>query len=260
MEEQKATRNYYAIIPANVRYDAELPATARLLYGEITALCNEKGYCWASNSYFANLYDVTKRTASSWISQLENKGYIKVKVVKDKETKEITGRYISIINKNNSVEVGNSDENITDPIENNFHTPRNNLHDPIENNFYTPMENNFYNNNTSINNTINNTVNKGEKRKRFNPPTLEEVKQYCQERKNKVDPERWFNYYMANGWHVGRNKMKDWKAAVRTWERNSFSNNGDNVTRGKNGIAITEENTTQESAAFWEQVSNASDQ
>lgn len=51
-------------------------------------------------------------------------------------------------------------------------------------------------------------------------PTLEDVRAYCTERGNKVDPERWFNYYEANGWRVGKNPMKDWKAAVRTWERN----------------------------------------
>ena len=50
-------------------------------------------------------------------------------------------------------------------------------------------------------------------------PTLEEVKEYCSERGNKVDPERWFDYYTSNGWKVGKNPMKDWKAAVRTWER-----------------------------------------
>ena len=50
-------------------------------------------------------------------------------------------------------------------------------------------------------------------------PTLEEVKAYCQERGNRVDPERFIDYYTANGWKVGKNPMKDWKAAVRTWER-----------------------------------------
>lgn len=54
--------------------------------------------------------------------------------------------------------------------------------------------------------------------KAFAPPTLEEVRAYCSERKNGVDADRWFNYYSANGWKVGKNPMKDWKAAVRTWE------------------------------------------
>jgi len=54
-------------------------------------------------------------------------------------------------------------------------------------------------------------------------PTLEEVIAYCQERNNGVDPQRWFDYYSANGWKVGKNSMKDWKACVRTWERNTQS-------------------------------------
>ena len=58
--------------------------------------------------------------------------------------------------------------------------------------------------------------------KRFTAPTLEEVKAYCVERKNNVDAERFINYYTANGWKVGKNPMKDWKAAVRSWERNDF--------------------------------------
>ena len=62
------------------------------------------------------------------------------------------------------------------------------------------------------------------KRKRFVPPTLEEVKAYCKERKNNVDPQHWHDYYSSNGWKVGKNPMKDWKSAVRTWERNGFSN------------------------------------
>ena len=59
---------------------------------------------------------------------------------------------------------------------------------------------------------------------RFIKPTIEEVIAYCQERNNDVDPQKWFDYYVANGWKVGRNVMKDWKAAVRTWEKNGYSN------------------------------------
>ena len=70
--------SYYAIIPAEVRYDKDLPPNAKLLYGEITALCNKEGYCFASNEYFANLYGVSKRSITGWIAALEKKGYIAV--------------------------------------------------------------------------------------------------------------------------------------------------------------------------------------
>ncbi len=63
-----------------------------------------------------------------------------------------------------------------------------------------------------------------EKAKRFCPPALDEIKGYCLERSNTVDPERFIDHYTSNGWQVGKNKMKDWKAAVRTWEKSS--NNG----------------------------------
>lgn len=56
---------------------------------------------------------------------------------------------------------------------------------------------------------------------RFILPTLEEVRSYCAERKNNVDAQRFVDYYTSNGWLVGKNKMKDWRAAVRTWERNN---------------------------------------
>lgn len=55
--------------------------------------------------------------------------------------------------------------------------------------------------------------------KRFAPPTLDEVQAYCEERGNNVDPDRFIDYYTSNGWRVGKNPMKDWKAAVRSWER-----------------------------------------
>lgn len=54
---------------------------------------------------------------------------------------------------------------------------------------------------------------------RFTPPTLDEVRAYCRERQNGVDPEKWYDHYTSNGWKVGKNSMKDWRAAVRTWER-----------------------------------------
>lgn len=62
------------------------------------------------------------------------------------------------------------------------------------------------------------------KRKRFVKPTIDEIQQYCSERNNNVDPQRFYDYYESNGWKVGKNSMKDWKASVRTWERSNYNN------------------------------------
>ena len=83
--------NYYAIIPANVRYDHKLNPKAILLYGEITALCGAQGFCWAKNEYFAMLYKVSNETVSRWISQLKDRGYINVVINKlEGNTRKIT--------------------------------------------------------------------------------------------------------------------------------------------------------------------------
>lgn len=76
MENQNPKPAYYAIIPANVRY-TDIPDGSKLLYGEITALCNKKGMCWASNEYFAELYNVSVKTISRWIGFLLDRGFIK---------------------------------------------------------------------------------------------------------------------------------------------------------------------------------------
>lgn len=75
--------NYYAVIPAEVRYDNKLKANEKLLYGEITALANKNGYCNASNSYFADLYEKHKDTISDWINNLKQAGYIETEFIKD---------------------------------------------------------------------------------------------------------------------------------------------------------------------------------
>lgn len=61
------------------------------------------------------------------------------------------------------------------------------------------------------------------KRKRFTPPTVDEVSAYCKERGNKVDPQKWWDFYASKGWRIGNNPMKDWQASVRTWEREDNS-------------------------------------
>lgn len=73
---------------------------------------------------------------------------------------------------------------------------------------------------------------------RFTPPTLEEVRSYCIERNNNVDAQRFVDYYTSNGWQVGKNRMKDWRAAVRTWERNSVN------SRQSGSIAVKQNAST----------------
>lgn len=91
-------------------------------------------------------------------------------------------------------------------------------------------------NNINIDNT-NNNINNNISGKRFKPPTVDEVKAYCIERQNNVDAARFIDYYTANGWKVGKNTMKDWKAAVRTWERNGYSAKG---KVGANGVRLAD--------------------
>lgn len=123
------SKNYYAIIPANVRYDKRLPANAKLLYGEITALCNEKGFCWAGDKYFADLYGVSKVSIQKWLKALQENGYITKELIYKEGSKEILHRYIRLVVY------------------------------PTQEKLSNPTQEKFRDNNTSINNTINNTVN-----------------------------------------------------------------------------------------------------
>lgn len=125
---EASKKSYYAIIPAHVRYDSSIPANAKLLYGEITALCNAEGYCWAGNAYFADLYGVSKKSVSNWITTLAKRGHISVEMKYKEGTAEILDRYIRIVPEG------------------------------IEKNFHTPMEEKVKDNNTGSNNTSNNTL------------------------------------------------------------------------------------------------------
>lgn len=71
-------------------------------------------------------------------------------------------------------------------------------------------------------------------RKKFIPPTIEEVEAYCRERKNNVDAAKFIDHYTAVGWKIGKNPMKDWRASVRTWERNAYGNQRDNQQHQNN--------------------------
>lgn len=128
---------YYGILPANIRYDKNLKPMEKIMYSELTALSNKNGYCNATNSYFAELYEVSKNTVSLWVSDLEKAGYIKTKLIYEPGTKNIKERRIYI----------------ADPITKNNDTYHEKEVDPITKNDDTPITKNREDNNTSINNT-----------------------------------------------------------------------------------------------------------
>ena len=122
--------NYYAVIPAEVRYAKGITPNAKLLYAEITALSQKDGSCWASNKYFSKLYNVSSVTISRWISSLAKKGFINREIVYKKGTKEIDKRYLQLCKGGINEDVGN------------------------------PINKNVKDNNTSINNTSINISNR----------------------------------------------------------------------------------------------------
>jgi hypothetical protein len=176
--------NYYSYIPAHIRY-ADITPNAKLLYAEITALLQMNGVCFASNQYFSKLYGKNKVTISRWISELKQNGFIKVSFTYKEGSNEIANRYIQICYEGISK---NDKEVLTKLLKNN---------------------NTINNNNITYSNS----------KVRFKKPTLDDVKNYCILRNNNIDAEAFIDFYESKNWQIGKNKMKDWKACVRTWER-----------------------------------------
>lgn len=139
--------NYYAILPANVRYDRNLKPMEKILYSEITALANAKGYCYAKNQYFADLYEVHKNTVSTWINHLCELGYLKLEIIYTENTKEVKERRIYISNP---------------PINENIDTYQEKDLYPINENIDTPINKKIEDNNININNTSNNIIEREE--------------------------------------------------------------------------------------------------
>ena len=184
--------NYYAVIPAEVRYDNTLKPNEKLLYGEITALAQKTGECWASNKYFSELYGVKPNAIATWIRDLKNKNYIILDY--EKKGKEIKKRIIKIggIQKDNTSYQKRYKGGIQKGEENN----------------------------TSINNT---SIKEIYKEKSTHTPTLEEIKDYCLNvRHNKVDYKKFYDYFTEGNWIDSKgNKVKNWKQKVITWEKNT---------------------------------------
>ena len=174
--------SYYAVIPAEVRYSKNLTPNAKLLYAEITALCNMNGKCTASTDYFCKLYEVSRVSIQKWLKNLEDNNYIKRVNIYKQGSKEILSRLITLVNIP-------SKEKFTD--------------------------------NTNINITNTNLTDSNRKAF-FKKPTLDEVKNYCILRNNNIDAEAFISFYESKDWYIGKNKMKNWKQAIITWEKREY--------------------------------------
>ena len=193
-------------IPRSIWLDENLNALEKVILTEIDSLDMGEDGCWASNKYIADFCQCSETKVSTAISKLIERGYLYVK--------SFDGRQRVLKSRLSNFE---------------RQTLKNRKAD----------SQNLKQSNTS-NNTKNNTKKKDiePKRKRFTPPTLEEVKAYCLERKNNVDPQKFYDYFSASDWVDSKgNKVKNWKQKVITWEGHS-NQRKDNKTYGANGIAI----------------------
>lgn len=200
--------NYYAVIPADVRYCRDLSAGEKLLFGEIAALCNKNGECWATNGYFADLYGVDCRTVTRWITKLTKLGFIE-STIKDSNTRHIKLGCDKNVRGGMTKMSGGGDKNVT----------RNNINN-----------NNINNNTQDCSNTLESVVCNNTHARAHEPPTpkLEDVLAYAKQQNEfagvggykitKYVATRFYDYYTATGWRNKNNMpIVDWRAQLRLW-------------------------------------------
>lgn len=171
-------------IPLEIWQDRSLSWNEKILLMEIDSFTARGRECYISNEYIADLLGVTERCASKYMSHLIEVGFIKM-VRFDGRRRFVESTISFQADLNDCSRQGGTSVPHT------------------------------YKETTDINN--NTLSNKGGNK--FQKPSLSEIESYISSRGSKVDAEQFFNFYESNGWKVGKNPMKDWRAAVRTWEK-----------------------------------------
>jgi hypothetical protein len=225
-----------------MRTDLKLTGNDLLIYALVYGFSQEQNsWCYATQDYISEWTGASIRTVKYAISMLEEKGLIIKKEIKTdfgrqnvyKALKEPVLDSSQIIKdfegSGNNCTMGGA--KISEGSGNNCTMggakfSADTIYDNINNN---------------INNNITDNIRKRTPKKPFIKPSLEEVQAYCTEKHYSVNPQRFIDYYDSNGWKVGKNPMKDWKAAVRTWQHNGYSNGGystgNSTTCGNNNPA-----------------------
>ena len=219
-----ARAQIYLLLPVLAVDDERINDGEVLLLAEIMALANNTGYCYASNAYLMKKRRISQSTLTSRLGNLKKHGYIKVELVKDDKgcvkERRIYPYCLDFTPYTEQPGEVCRESGIGYAV---------NLARPMPGN---QQENNISRNNISKNNR--------ERVRENRPESVEAVRAYCQERNNGVNPEAFFNYYEANGWKVGRNAMKDWKAAVRNWETKDGRGPRQKGGTPSNGTSITD--------------------
>lgn len=242
-------------IPASVRFDTELCLAARMLYGEINALCDERGYCWASNQYFAQLYQVKRKAVSRWIQQLEERHYVRVEI----DPTQGNLRQIYPVTYPLKEDELSSEKRAGRPLSKKGYTPEKTAKaSALLVDKYIDNKDRVYTMSFKkgiVNSEDREKVSDKEqeasqdgsvlapyppvarvplppqksKPKAFTKPSVKEAEEYMLSQKElcqnavtaRAQALRFVNYYESNGWKVGRNAMKDWQAAANNWLLNA---------------------------------------
>lgn len=194
MEEKQS---YYIVIPTIIFEDENISSSCKILYGLISSLINKDGYCYAGNDYLASKINTTPENVSRLLKSLREREYVEVEHISDGAIVRNRKIYIS--------------SRLTKML----NTVNKNVNRTVNKN--VKESNKVLNSNIYIKEKI-------YKKENFKKPTYEEVKAYCEERQNKIDGAYFIDHYESNGWKVGKNPMKDWKATIRTWEKRNQVN------------------------------------
>jgi len=190
--------NWYAVLPAQVLLSKELTDKQKLLIALISNLSNERGYCFASNKYLGDCLDCSESTIKDHLKKLEDMTILG-RIIKLKENGDFEYRSLVI-----NIEIPRPEKTTTSAEKLAYPSARKLAHNNIVINNKDIIDNKLYTDN-----------------KKFVKPTPKEVNDYAKEIEFKLDGEYFCDWNEARGWLVSKNPMKDWKAAIRTWKRNS---------------------------------------
>ncbi len=193
-------------IPKQIWLDSRLSALDKVILTEIDSLDQGERGCFASNKHIADFCQCSERKVSESVSQLIKCGYLRVQNF-DGRQRELRSRLAEITRQTSKICEADSQ--------------------------------NLRHSNTSNKPSTNTSNKKNIKKKPFVPPTLEEVEKYCQERKNNVDPKKFFDYFDASNWVDSKgNPVRNWKQKIITWESYKGVNTDGTATKHtkKNGV------------------------